>query len=269
MNHLLRELAPLSDAAWSQVSDEAKSRLTNYLAGRRLVDFAGPSGWQHSAYNLGTSTPIDGPPKVSGVQARSRRILPLCELRVPFVLLRAELDDADRGNEDIDLDPLAEAAVAIALAENQAVFHGYPAASITGITEASSHDPVHVAGGLEEFPKFVASGVERLRLAGVIGPYGLALSSELWTDVVETTEHGGYPLFNHLGRILDGGPIVWAPGVEGGVIISQRGGDFLVDSGQDMSVGYLAHDVTTVTLYLEESFTFRVTSDDAAVALTL
>lgn len=269
MNHLLREVAPLSEAAWSQVSDEAKSRLTNYLAARRLVDFTGPSGWKHSAHNLGTSAEIDSPPKVSGVKARARRVLPLCELRVPFVLSRAELDDADRGNEDIDLDPLAEAAAGIALAENLAVFHGYPAASITGITEASSHDPIQAAGGLDEFPKFVASGVERLRLAGVGGPYGLALSSDLWTDVVETTEHGGYPLFNHLAHILDGGPIVWAPGVEGGVVISQRGGDYLIDCGQDLSVGYLAHDLTTVTLYLEESFTFRALSDDAAVALTV
>ncbi len=269
MNHLLREVAPLSEAAWSQVSDEAKTRLTNYLAARRLVDFNGPAGWEHSAHNLGTSSEIDSPPKVSGVKARARRVLPLCELRVPFVLSRAELDDADRGSEDIDLDPLAEAAAAIALAENRAVFHGYRAASITGITEASTHDPIEVVGGLDAFPKFVASGVERLRLAGVGGPYGLALSSDLWTDVVETSEHGGYPLFNHLSHILDGGPIVWSPGVEAGIVISQRGGDFLIDCGQDLAVGYLAHDLTTVTLYLEESFTFRVLSDDAAVALTV
>ena len=267
MNHLLREVAPLSEEAWSQVDDEARTRLSNYLAARRLVDFTGPTGWKHSPHKLGTSAEIESPSKVAGVQARTRQVLPLCELRVPFVLARAELGDADRGNDDIDLEPLASAAAAIALSENQAVFHGYPAASITGITEASSHEPVSVSGGLEDFPKFVAKAVERLRLAGISGPYGLALSSEVWTDVVETTEHGGYPLFNHLARIIDGGPIVWAPGVEGGVVISQRGGDFVFDSGQDLSVGYLAHDVTTVTLYLEESFTFRVLGDDAAVAL--
>jgi len=267
MNHLLREVAPLSEAAWAQVDDEARTRLTTYLAARRLVDFTGPAGWKHSALNLGTSTQIDGPAKVDGVQARTRRVLPLVELRVPFTLSRAELDDADRGNEDINLDPLAQAAAAIALAENLAVFHGYRPASIAGITEASSHEPIAVNRGLEEFPKFVAHGVERLRLTGIDGPYGLALSSKVWTDVVETTEHGGYPLFNHLSRILDGGPIVWAPGLEGGVVVSQRGGDFMFDCGQDLSVGYLAHDAATVTLYLEESFTFRVLSDDAAVAL--
>lgn len=267
MNHLLREIAPLSEMAWAQVDDEARDRLTNYLAARRLVDFVGPTGWKHSAHNLGTSAEIDSPTKVAGVKARTRKVLPLVELRVPFTLSRAELEDADRGNDDIDLDPLASAAAAIALSENQAVFHGYAAASITGITEAVSHEAVPVGGALEDFPKFVATAVERLRLAGISGPYGLALSSEVWTDVVETTEHGGYPLFNHLSRILDSGPIVWAPGVVGGVVISQRGGDFVFDSGQDLSVGYLAHDVTTVTLYLEESFTFRVLGQDAAVAL--
>lgn len=267
MNHLLREVAPLSSAAWEQVDDEAKDRLTTYLAARRLVDFQGPLGWSHSAVNLGTSVPVSGPATAKGVQARARQVLPLVELRVPFTLDRAALDEADRGNADVDLDPVVEAAASIALSENVAVFHGYEAGGITGIAQASVHEPMEVAGNLEGFPKIVAGAVERLRLAGVKGPYGLALSSEVWTDVVETTEHGGYPLFRHLDHILEGGAIVWSPGVDGGVVLSLRGGDFAFSSGQDLSVGYLAHDVTSITLYLEESFTFQVLSDDAAVAL--
>ena len=31
------------------------------------------------------------------------------------------------------------------------------------------------------------------------------------------------------------------------------GGDFLLDVGQDLAVGYLTHDVEQVDLYLEES----------------
>jgi uncharacterized linocin/CFP29 family protein len=267
MNHLMREVAPISGHAWEQIDDEAKDRLTTYLAARRVVDFQGPLGWSHSAVNLGTSTSISGPTMGDGVQARARQVLPLVELRVPFTLERSELDDADRGNDDIDLDPVVKAAAAIALAENVAVFHGYEAGGITGIAQASVHEPVEASGSLQDFPKFVAHAVERLRLAGVTGPYGLALSSEVWTDVVETTEHGGYPLFRHLDQILDGGPIVWSPGVEGGVVLSMRGGDFELSAGQDLSVGYLAHDAATVTLYLEESFTFRVLSEDAAVVL--
>ena len=46
--------------------------------------------------------------------------------------------------------------------------------------------------------------------------------------VVETAEHGGYPLLDHLRKILDG-PIVWAPGVDGAVVLSLRGDDFVLD----------------------------------------
>jgi uncharacterized linocin/CFP29 family protein len=85
--------------------------------------------------------------------------------------------------------------------------------------------------------------------------------------VVETAEHGGYPLFDHLAKILDG-PIVWAPGVEGAVVVSLRGGDFHFAIGQDLSIGYDSHDADVVRLYLEESFTFHVATPEAAVALT-
>jgi uncharacterized linocin/CFP29 family protein len=75
-------------------------------------------------------------------------------------------------------------------------------------------------------------------------------------------------VFDHLRQIL-GGPIVWAPGVRGAVVVSMRGGDFLLECGQDLSIGYDGHDRETLNLYLEESFSFRVASSDAAVALTI
>ena len=67
-------------------------------------------------------------------------------------------------------------------------------------------------------------------------------------------------------RILRG-PIVWAPAVMGGAVLSTRGGDFLFDSGQDLSIGYESHDADAVHLYLEESLSFRVATPEAAVAL--
>ena len=85
--------------------------------------------------------------------------------------------------------------------------------------------------------------------------------------MVETAEHGGYPLLEHLRKILEG-PIVWAPGVKGAIVLSTRGGDFLFESGQDLSIGYDGHDRDVVRLYLEQSFSFRVATPEAAVALT-
>jgi uncharacterized linocin/CFP29 family protein len=60
---------------------------------------------------------------------------------------------------------------------------------------------------------------------------------------------------------------VWTPGLDGAVVVTVRGGDFLFDSGQDVSVGYAQHDAETVGLYLEASFTFRVATPEAAVAI--
>ena len=74
------------------------------------------------------------------------------------------------------------------------------------------------------------------------------------------------PLLEHLREIV-GGPIVWAPAVKGGAVLSMRGGDFLFESGQDLSLGYESHDADAVDLYLEESFSFQVATPEAAVAL--
>ena len=157
--------------------------------------------------------------------------------------------------------------VRIAVAENIAVFHGWAEAGIVGITGSSAHEPIVLGKDYASYPGHVAKAVEILLEAGVSGPYGLALGPQEYTGVVETTEHGGLVVFDHLRQIL-GGPIVWAPGVKGLVVISLRGGDFLFESGEDLCLGYSHHDAETVHLYLEESFSFRVATPEAAVTLT-
>jgi uncharacterized linocin/CFP29 family protein len=267
VSHLLRRHAPITDEAWKLLDDEARERLTPGLAARRVVDFAGPLGWEHSATNLGRIEPAELSP-VEGIEARRRRVLPLVELRAPFAVAREELRAGDRGAEDIDLDALDDAAQRMVVAENAAVFHGWPEAGIGGIAELSPHTPIQRGDDIADYPSHVARAIEVLRCNGVGGPYGVALSREDYTRVVETAEHGGYPLFDHLRKILGGGPLVWAPGVRGAVVLSLRGGDFLFESGQDLAIGYESHDAASVSLYLEESFSFRVAGPEAAVPIT-
>jgi uncharacterized linocin/CFP29 family protein len=264
VNHLLRELAPISDAAWQVIEDEAKPRLTTYLAARKLVDFSGPSGWQHSATALGRSAPVAAP--TDKVTARQRQVLPLVELRAEFTVSRTELDDADRGATDLNLDELDDAARRIGHAENTVVFGGYRSAGIRGVSEASSHASIALDADFTKYAVAVARALNGLMEAGIGGPYGLAISPEGYTAIIETSEPGDL-LLDHLRQIL-GGPVVWTPGVEGGIVLSLRGGDFVFDSGQDLSVGYVAHDATSCRLYLEESFSFRVLEPAASVVLT-
>jgi len=265
MNHLLRELAPITDAGWEELEEEARQHLTVHLAARKLVDFSGPHGWERSATNLGRTEPLS-PTPVDGVDARRRRVLPLVETRAWFSLSRAELDLVDRGAVDVDLDPLDDAARQIALAENRAVFNGWPEASIAGIAGETPWDPIPLPDDMNACPDQVAAAVEILMSNGIEGPYGLALAPDVYKRVVESTERGGYLLFDHL-RKITGGPLVWAPGVNGAVVVSLRGGDFLLECGQDLAIGYHAHDADSVHLYLVESFSFRVATPEAAVAL--
>lgn len=265
MNHLLRDLAPISDTAWNELDTEARVRLVPALAARKLVDFEGPKDWSYSATNLGRTDAVSKPP-CDGVVGRQRRVLPLVEVRARFALALEELRAADRGAQDADLEPLDKAAHQIAVAENKAVFHGWPDAGITGIAEASPHERLPLGELTDAYPRPVAAAVERLLHNGISGPYAMALGGEQYQRVVETAEHGGYPLLDHLRKILEG-PIVWTPGVRGAVVLSLRGGDFLFESGQDLSIGYESHDPDTVQLYLEESFSFHVATAEAAVEL--
>lgn len=264
-NHLLRSHAPITDAAWAEIDSEASERLVANLGARKLIDFSGPLGWEYSATNLGRIEKLGKAP-VDGVVGARRRVLPLAEIRVPFTLSRDELLNADRGADDIEFDTLDEAAVKMATAENTAVFHGWPDAGIHGIADVSPHDAVPRVKDFNDYPKRVAKAVEVLRKTGISGPYGLALGPDDYTSVTETAEHGGYPLFDHLRKIL-GGPIAWVPGVRGAVVLSVSGGDFLFESGQDIAVGYDRHDGDSIEFYLEQSFNFRAVTPEAAVVL--
>jgi uncharacterized linocin/CFP29 family protein len=268
-DHLLRKYAPIPDTGWKQIDEEAKDRLTARLAARRLVDWSGPHGWAHSATNLGRTAALDGAPpgtKSETMVARRRRVLALSEFRVGFTVECSGLQDAERGATDVDYADLDRATHDAALIENRAVFHGWPEAGITGIVESSAHPSLTLGQDANAYPHAIAEATNVLRQAGIEGPYALAIGPEGYTRIAQTAENGGYPLREHLSKIL-GGEIVWAPGLDGALVVSKRGGDFVLDVGQDFSIGYTRHDAEVVTLYLEESFSFRVTEPDAAVVL--
>ncbi len=265
MNHLFRDLAPISEAAWSEIETEARRSLENFLGARKLVDFTGPHGWEASALSLGTIEALPAGP-VDGVESARRQVQPYVELRARFALQRTELDAIDRGHTSPDLGPVTDAARAIALAEDHVVFRGYDDAGMTGVAEASPHPAVELGDRFGDYPRWVAMAVARLRDAGVEGPYGVGLGPRCYAGILETTEDGGYPILERL-RLILGGPVVYAPAVDGAVVLSLRGEDFELSCGEDLSIGFDHADAAQVWLYLEESLAFHAHSPEAAVPL--
>ncbi|MBP0459038.1 family 1 encapsulin nanocompartment shell protein [Streptomyces montanisoli] len=264
MNNLHRELAPVSAAAWADLEDEARRTFKRNVAARRIVDVPEASGAELAAVATGHRDTVAPPAR--GVLAHTRRSQPLVELRVPFTVDREQVDDVERGAKDADWQPVKDAARRLAFAEDRAIFEGYAAAGIAGVRESSSNPSLALPTEARDYPNAISQAISALRLAGVEGPYTLALSADAYTAVSETSDHG-YPIHEHIARLLDG-EIVWAPAIDGAFLLSARGGDFELCLGQDVSIGYLGHDATSVELYFQETFTFLVHTSEAVVPLT-
>ena len=228
MNNLHRELAPISDAAWGQIEEEASRTLKRYLAGRRVVDLHGPSGVVLSAVGTGHLQNIAAPG--DGIIARQREVKALVELRVPFELDRRMIDDVERGANDSDWQPAKDAAKTIAFAEDRAIFEGYAAGGIQGIRQGTSNPIEPLPADVRNYPDAIAHSLNQLRLVD--------------------------------------GEIIWAPALAGAFVLTTRGGDFDLYIGQDFSIGYSSHSDTVVRLYLQETFTFLLLTAEAAVALS-
>lgn len=264
MNNLHRELAPISDAAWAEIEAEARRTFTGNVAARRVVDLVGPVGQTLSAIGTGHLHQLESPG--NGVLARSRQVQPIVEFRVPFVVRRHAVDDVERGARDSDWQAVKDAARQIAFAEDQAVFDGFASAGISGIRATCSNPALTLPADVIDYPNVVSQALSALRLVGVDGPYSLLLSADAYTAVAETTDHG-YPIREHINRVIGDGEIIWAPAIAGAFLLSTRGGDYELHLGQDLSIGYLSHDADSIELYLQESLTAFVQTSEAAVVL--
>jgi uncharacterized linocin/CFP29 family protein len=264
MDLLKRQLAPILPEAWKAIDDEAKRVLKLNLAGRKVVDFSGPHGWSFAAVNTGQLALLPEHP-LPEVSAGIRVVQPLVEIRTPILLDIMELDSLARGAHNPDLGAVVRAAEKIARTEDMAIFHGYGAGRIVGIVEASPHPPVPV-NNIADWPRAIVLAKEVLRASGVGGPYALLLGPRAY-DALSAASEDGYPVRKRIERQLIDGPFVWAPALDGAVLLSMRGGDFELTVGQDLSIGYAYHEKHAVELYVTESFTFRVLEGSAAISL--
>src|SRR6202048_1179076 len=187
MNNLHRELAPISDAAWSEIEEETSRTIKRDLAGRRVVDVQGPDGIAFSAIGTGHLRNVAAPG--DGILARQREVKPLVELRVPFELDRQQIDDVERGANDSDWQPAKDAARLLAFAEDRAVFEGYAAAGIGGIRGGTSNPVLILPPDVRAYPDVIAQALGQLRLEGVNGPLSVLLGGEAYIAPIEGSDH--------------------------------------------------------------------------------
>ncbi len=130
----------------------------------------------------------------------------------------------------------------------------------------AANDPISLSSDYTTYPEAAAQAMNVLRSQGIAGPYAIALGPRCYAGLTSTTHSGGYPVMEHLRQLVDG-PLVYAPAVDGSVVLSLRGDDYQLVVGRDFSIGYLDHDAKVVQLYIESSFTFLNNAPEAAVPL--
>jgi uncharacterized linocin/CFP29 family protein len=264
---LRRSQAPLTDRAWAEVDGQAAQILKTQLSARRFVDLDGPHGWELAAVDTGRLQLADQAETQHDVPWGIRTVLPLLELRLPFVLKQMELDVISRGCKDPDLGPLQQAARKASWFEESVIYQGLPGAQIQGLLQVPERETVLLPEDPTQYPKAVAQAMESLQSAALPGPYCVIFGRTPFFNLMQKGECGYPP--HRLIEEMTGGPMQSSPALAGGVVVSAASGHFELTIGQDWSIGYGSHDRDEVELYITESFTFRVLEPAAVVELAV
>lgn len=264
---LHRTLAPLGPRAWEQIEQELTTALKHRLSARRIVDFTEPAGADLSAVDTHRVDPAPEQ-KLPNISWGTRRVLPLIEVRAPISLSRREVESLDRGADDANLESVSRAAEALAHFEESLVYRGIVGTEVQGIEAMAAQEAIEVTAFDDDaLVSAVVEGAGKLAHTGIGGPYQLVLAPRLYTTAL-APGRGGRPMREYLARVL-GGDVHASVGVAGGLLLSQRGGDFVLTVGQDAAIGYDSHDRETVRLFAIETLMFRVLEPKAALRLKL
>ncbi len=261
MNILKKTIAPVTDAAWKEIGEQADDIFKNSFSHRKFVDIEGPLGLDFGAVSTGRLV-TPGNQKPTGVNYGVREVKPLIEVRKPFELNLWELDNSERGAKDLDLEPLEKAARQVAEFEEHAVYYGFKEAGIEGLADSSEHKIANMPTDPDSILKAVVDQVNVFGKHSVEGPYSLVLKDDLWYNMVSIS--AGYPVIKQIEEII-GGKIIIDHYIKDSFLISNRGKDFELTLGQDVSIGYDTHNTKSVKLYFTHSFTFRVLSPEAVI----
>lgn len=264
MDIFRRNLAPIAEEAWEQIEDQAKTGLVNLLSARKIIDVEGPKGWDFAGIPTGRMK-ITETAKNKEFSYGIRNTIPVVEPRVSFSLNIWELDNAARGAEDVELDNLMKAVEKIAAFEERAIYYGLKDAGIDGIIATAEHS-VKLPKEPVKWLNSITEGVLKMKDSAIDGPYSLVLPPAMWKTVNYFAEC--YPLMPQIQNLLGGG-VILSNYNDSGLIVSNRGGDFIMTLGNDFTLGYEHHTKKEVTLFLTESFTLQILEPLAAVKLEI
>ena len=262
MDILKREIAPISQEAWSEIDDTAREVLSKMLSARKSLKINGPKGWDYSAVPEGRLEELDRASDNDNVGTGSYKVKTLVEARVSFELNKWELDNIQRGAKDIDFDNLESACEDLAMFEENAIYNGYKKGEIEGLVKAAGHK---LKLGKDGNDILQAIGEGKYTLFNSYGdmPFDLIVSAEVYNKLNIICDGA------HLIKVVEdliGGEVIRSKALKGALLLPHKCEDIEFTIGQDLSIGFEKELDSTVQLFVTESFTLRVLDENKIVA---
>ncbi len=262
--YLNRHAAGLTEALWERIDTAARAAARDLLTARRFLELEGPFGVGLTSVEVGSEAycrPAD--PEAAGVVASSAIAVPV--LQQMFELSIRRIQGHLQQGLPLDLNPVEEAAEAVARREDEIVYHGIPELNIHGLLTVPGRQQVQIGDwrDVEQALNDVLEGVRRLDDGGFRGPYALALSPDRYNTLFRRYEGSDMLQLDHLRRLCEEG--VFKAPVDGALVVDPRVGVLRV--GQDLEVGYSANDGIHHKLFASESLVLVLDEPGAVCAL--
>src|SRR5699024_2212334 len=134
------------------------------------------------------------------------------------------------------------------------IYYGLDKAGIEGISQQAEQESIELPKSTNGLMNTLSKELTVFKCNGIEGPYSLILNENDWERI--SSQIDDYPLRRQIKDMLEGFIILF-PFISGGFLVSERGGDFRLTLGQDLSIGYHFLHKDSVKLYFTESFTFQ------------
>jgi len=231
---------------------------------RRLLPVEGPYGPGLTTIEVGADDYCrqPGPGEAGAVFGRSLSVPMLrktCDISIRRVAAHME------AGQPLDLSPVEDAAEAVAMREEEVLYHGQKDFAVPGLLTAQGRNH-HDGGdwsGLDQVIGDVLSAITKLDESGARGPYALVLEPALYNGLFRRYPDSELLQVDHLQRLCQHG--IHKANISGGLVLDPRAGVVLV--GQDLQAGYQGQDGIHYSLYLNESVVLRL--DDPSAICTI
>ena len=251
---------PLSPEMMSKIEQAAVSAARDILSARRIIDVEGPYGLGLTTVEVGNDDLCRQPaPNEASAVLSHALSLPMIYRR--FSLSKRRIAAFEESGQPLNLKIVEDAAQAVAMREEEFIYHGQPDFHLQGLLNATGRNTLQGGdwGSVDQVLDNVIAAVNILDGKGYRGPYGLALAPALYNNLFRRYPGSDLLQIEHLKRLCTRG-IVKA-NIEGGVLVAKDVGTIVL--GQDLQIAYLSPDAAHENFAVTESLVLKIEAADA------